>query len=55
MGKSLKEKITRAVFVVAFSGENGDPVLKIKICSRWNKKISLEFSAVSRTLEIRMS
>jgi hypothetical protein len=38
MGKTLKQKMTRAVFAVTFSGENADPVLKIKIYSRWNEE-----------------
>jgi hypothetical protein len=38
MGKTLQQKITRVVFAVTFSGENENPVLNIKIYSRWNEK-----------------
>jgi hypothetical protein len=38
MGKTLKEKIKRALFAVTFSGENEDPVLNIKIYLCWREK-----------------
>jgi hypothetical protein len=38
MGKTLQQKMTRAVFAVTFSGEIADPVFKIKIYSRLNEE-----------------
>jgi hypothetical protein len=38
MGKTLKQKMTRAIFAVTFSGETADPVSRLKSIHVGTKK-----------------